>query len=309
MTGGEFAAGAAVVKGAVSLGASLAGDAAEKKQLSELAGDSKALEVAAHARADRVAIRQLALTKLFAPLARWVGYRSEYFANEFNTDLAEKLADVPEDQLVPPKPVIAAQAMEGLSYSLDEPALKDLYLNLLARVSDARTADMGHPSFAQVIKQLSPEEAGILLQVLETGPNGIPMVRIKFNDPMQGGYIILQNHLVRLVDLATGVEAENPQWPVWVENWVRLGLVSTDYLQARVGDAAYSWVDVRPEVTRARAGLPDADVGTIDWDKGLLIPTAFGLRFAAAVGPVGVMKLGDSGIPADHADPDLPISH
>ncbi|WP_129782883.1 DUF4393 domain-containing protein [Promicromonospora panici] len=285
MTGGELVAGAAVVRSAIGASAKLGGDAEEKKQLSEIAKDSKALEVAAQARADRVAIRQMALTKLLSPLANWVGYRSEYFEKQFNKDLAEKLADTPEDQLVSPSPVVAAQAMEGLSYSLDEPELKDMYLNLLARASDARTRGSSHPSFAQVIKQLSPEESSRLLEILKTGPYGIPMVRIKINTPGGTGYHILRNHVLELRNVATREPVEDPRIAIYVDNWARLGLVTVEYQQFRVGDNAYAWHESRPEFLNARASRPDEEAERVTFDKGLLIPTDFGLRFAEAVDP------------------------
>jgi hypothetical protein len=283
MTGGEIAAGAALVRGAIKAGSAAAGDAEERKRLSDIARDSKAMEVAAQARADRVAIRQMALTKLFEPLARWVGYRSDYFDNQFNSDLAEKLADTPEEELVSPSPVVAAQAMDGLSYALDEPQLKEMYLNLLARASDARTSESSHPSFAQVIKQLSPAESSFLLEVLRI-PQGVPMAQIRQNTTT-GGYVILQTHILNVTQTATGEPVLNPQIPMYVDNWARLGLVTADYSQYRVGEDAYNWVESRPEMLAEKAARNQDDAARVTFERGLLIPTAFGRRFAETVSP------------------------
>ena len=65
-------------------------------------------------------------------------------------------------KLVAPKASLAAPAMQQLGFSLDEPALKEMYLNLLATASDNRSNSAAHPSFVEVIKQLSAEETQIL---------------------------------------------------------------------------------------------------------------------------------------------------
>ena len=92
--------------------------------LRELAKNDPAMMAAAQAWADRVAIRQKAITKLFAPLRWFAGYRREYFDHQFETDMAERTADIPENQLITPPASVAIPAMEGLGYSLDEPQLK-----------------------------------------------------------------------------------------------------------------------------------------------------------------------------------------
>lgn len=284
MTGGEIVIGAAA-KAAVAAGAALSGDQHEKDQLSHLAQNSKALEIASQAHADRVAIRQLALTKLFAPLARWTGYKSEYFANEFEHDIAERLADVPEEHLIEPAPYIAAQTVEGLAFSLDEPQLEEMYLSLLTRASDSRVAENNHPSFASVIKQLSSDESKSLLSVLFGSTAGLPMVRLKVTYT-SGGYNIIENHVVQFANLSTKEPMVEPRWKIWAENWMRLGLVTIDYSRHRVGDDAYAWVEGRPELISIREAVPETADRKVEWDKGLLIPTDFGALFGEAVRPI-----------------------
>lgn len=96
-----------------------------------------------------MAVREQMGLALFAPLARMFRIRQDYFEADFAKDFAEKVADVPEENLQAPKPSIAAPAMEGLGYALEEPELKDLYLALLARAADDRHASSAHPSFAK----------------------------------------------------------------------------------------------------------------------------------------------------------------
>jgi hypothetical protein len=73
----------------------------------------------------------------------------------------------------------------GLSYTFEEPSLKDLYLNLLATASDDRRADQAHPAFAEIIKQLTPDETKLLNSTLRN--RDTPMARIIDNPESPAG--------------------------------------------------------------------------------------------------------------------------
>jgi hypothetical protein len=107
------------------------------------------------------------------------GVPRDYFDTEFRDDMADRLADVPEQELVTPRSSVAGPTILGLGFSLDEPQLKAMYLNLLATASDKRVQDSAHPSFAEVIKQLSAAEAEALAAVLQIGV--LPIVEIRLN--------------------------------------------------------------------------------------------------------------------------------
>lgn len=248
----------------------------EEARLAELASDTPAMRDAATAYAKRVAIKQEFLLTLYKPLAMLVGRSKDYFANDFPSEMAAKVADVPEAELVSPKPSVAVPAMEALGYSLDEPDLKEMYLNLLATATDGRVANDAHPSFAEIIRQLSPQEAQALRSVL--GASNHPIVTVI--ERKEGtNYGTLYTHLMDW--RKGGKRAAIPSSPAWIDNWIRLGLVAVDYTTWITADGAYEWVDTRPEVIKFReaVGAP----GTVDITKGYLRTTDFGARFAQAV--------------------------
>jgi len=76
---------------------------------------------------------------------------------------------------------------------------------------------------------------------------------------------------------------ENPRLPAMIDNWSRLGLVEVDYNQHLTDAASYEWVEQRPEVVRLRQER-DTETVKVTHQKGILIRTQLGLRFAAAVG-------------------------
>lgn len=73
--------------------------------------------------------------------------------------VAEKLEGIPEDRLKTPEPHIAGPVLEALKYTGYQPSLREMYAGLLATSIDSETATMAHPSFVEIIRQMSPDEA------------------------------------------------------------------------------------------------------------------------------------------------------
>lgn len=79
-----------------------------------------------------------------------------------STKVAEKLKDVPPENLISPKANVAGPALEALRYIGHDESLSNLYANLLASSMNKDTANSTHPSFVDIIKQLTSDEAKLL---------------------------------------------------------------------------------------------------------------------------------------------------
>ena len=64
--------------------------------------------------------------------------------------------------LVAPKLTVAGPVLESLRFTGNEPELREMYINLLATSMNRETAEKAHPAFAEIIRQLSPDEARII---------------------------------------------------------------------------------------------------------------------------------------------------
>jgi len=91
--------------------------------------------------------------------AAWSGEQlEEYVKNE----IAPKLAYRPPENIVPPDTHIAVPTVIALTYTYEQDELREMYANLLANAMDCDTKDDIHPSFVEVIRQLTPTEAQLL---------------------------------------------------------------------------------------------------------------------------------------------------
>lgn len=287
MPGGEIVVvGAAAAKGMQATEEVLEGSPKDRDSVRKAMQGTRGLEVAGNAKADRLAARQLTINKIMKPLFWFSNYQSQYFRDQFEEDLAEKLTEVPEENIQAPAPIVAAQAMEGLSFSFSEADLKELYLNLIRTASDDRAAQHAHPSFASIIKCLTPAEAR-LVQIVLGRPEDTPASEIRWKNT-DGSFIARIRHVLDLhdtdVSMGTNQRVFVPELEAYVSNWVRLGLVNMDYTKHRASSDAYDWVEKRPEYIEEQNSAKQ--VGwEVTFEKGLLVPTAFGRQFYAAVKP------------------------
>ena len=72
----------------------------------------------------------------------------------------QRLASIPPENIIEPKSEIAVPAIMANSYTSSDD-LRSLYANLLAKSMD-KTEWSAHPSYVEIIKQLSPDEALLL---------------------------------------------------------------------------------------------------------------------------------------------------
>ena len=173
----------------------------------------------------------------------------EYFENRFATDFKNATKNIPPAEVVEPKASVAAPALQGLGFRHQEPNIKQMYLNLLRTAVDRRSKTGGHPSFSEIIKQLSAEEAGLLLGVLAVKHN-IPIVDVWRVIADGKGEVTLERHVLNLVKRDDSGIALVHGLAAMVDNWSRLGLVEVDYTRHLVKENAYTWARKRPEYLR-----------------------------------------------------------
>lgn len=90
-----------------------------------------------------------------------------YKLEDFERDLQQKISQIPEENLQEPPVMIAGPTLEALRYTYDEYELREMYENLLASAMDSRENGKVHPSFVDIIKQMSSFDAILLKSICE----------------------------------------------------------------------------------------------------------------------------------------------
>ncbi len=110
-----------------------------------------------------------------------------------NTRIVSKLSKTPAHDIITPKGNIIVPALHAISYTGDEPDLQELFANLVASAMDKKTSSFSHPSFIDIIKNLTPDEAKLLKYF--SNNNTLPLISVRKEIRGQGhaGYTVLRN--------------------------------------------------------------------------------------------------------------------
>ncbi len=177
-----------------------------------------------------------------APLRIWIAQR-EYNVAETEKILASKLEKVDADSIVSPDAYIAVPAFQGISYCMNSEELRNMYANLLATSMLNNKKEKAHPSFVEIIKQLSPDEAKLLKKISESG-DAYPLIDVKLN--VAGRGYITQVHNFTL--LAEGVCEYPHKIFEYIDNLLRLKILDIPFGVKINNDKLYEPIESYQEI-------------------------------------------------------------
>jgi len=197
----------------------------------------------------------------------------------YKQELDEKIAAIPEENLIEePKLQIVAQALEDSKYCIEEPILREMFANLIASASDGTKADIVHPSFSAILKQMSPED-GLVAQKISCR-HFFPVGRLKHQKPnLDEGYLFLTDNI--LIPDPSNISEVIP--PDSLSNLLALGLIEIDYNQHLVAENAYEPFERFADAGGYKAHVELTD-GKMALAKGICQLTPYGRNFAKACG-------------------------
>lgn len=192
----------------------------------------------------------------------------------------QKLETIPEENIQSVIPEIGVPILEKLMYVSDE-TLVELYTELLAKASDIEQCNSTHPSFANIINNLSPKEVKIL-ELINTKSLALVSVRVLTKN---GSHPVEQ---VSELVLESDIYDENAT--AHISNLVGLGLVDTAF------DTQFSntqrYVELEDKIKQIYANAPldstESEIifhlknGDISFSRGTVKTSSFGGLFLKA---------------------------
>lgn len=150
--------------------------------------------------------------------------------------------------------VVSAQVIS--SSKPPEPTLRDRGHDLLTRSRDVWSTDQGHPAFERILTELAPDEARILMLLLNKGPQ--PSVDVRTGGPI--GMVSSQLIAPGLTMIGPRAGARYvDQVPSYLNNLFRLGLVWFSRESLR-DPMEYQVVEAQPDVLEAMHSVKFAKV-------------------------------------------------
>jgi len=203
---------------------------------------------------------------------------AEKIAGWMNHRVAEKLKDVPPDNIIQPNPHIAGPAIEALKFTAQESELREMFAELLANSINSEKSNDVHPSFVDLIKSMNGLDALLLKELSNSSP--VPLIDIGIKKPDSPGH----NYLSRNVTLL-GVQAglKDPWRSIpGIENLERMGLcviIKHTYLSDQ---NLYKNIQENPDVKKLIDENTKIEGVSLHIDKGAVEITHFGKLFVSS---------------------------
>lgn len=100
----------------------------------------------------------------------WLGYwgqkqqiKREIYLEEYKKQITQKIENIPEENLIEPPVRIVGPAIEASKFFIEEATCREMFAKLIASSCNNAVSGAVHPSFPEIIKQLSPLDARFLL--------------------------------------------------------------------------------------------------------------------------------------------------
>lgn len=151
--------------------------------------------------------------------------RIKYTADleSYKNSLEENINKIPKDKLIDPDLQKVAAILDASKYCIDKEELRNMFAKLLSATMNKDTDRFVHISFGEILKQLVPDEIRILMKLPER-PLFEPIIDVSIEKPEVKGHF---TQYANIGILGHESDCEFPEeFPVYVDNLIRLGIVS-----------------------------------------------------------------------------------
>lgn len=114
---------------------------------------------------------------------------------KYKKEIEEKILTIPQNKRCEADFQLIGQTLDASKFCVDKEEIRKMFVNLLASTIDNEKCDSVHPSYAEILKEISRDEALLLMYIsenVESESNRFPLVDIrhivseKFNKDISG---------------------------------------------------------------------------------------------------------------------------
>lgn len=135
------------------------GELSKKLPIDKIYEDT--IQPLAQATGTTIAMPVEALNAALSKVKKWINEKdySVKLQKALYERLLRQLQDVSPEKIITPDRFIVVPLLRDMNYAIDSEVICQLYASLLATNMNSDTKNMAHPSFIQIIEQLSPLDA------------------------------------------------------------------------------------------------------------------------------------------------------
>lgn len=189
----------------------------------------------------------------------------------FKNNLNNKVNLIPPENRIEPNLQIVGPALENAKFCVEEEDIRDMFENLIAASMNIDTYDKVHPSFSEIIKQMSPRDASNLS--LFNKNQNLPIVELLLVNREEDIYKPILSNVFLYNKKFSNIY--NQSFSITLLE--RLGLLKTDY-KSHLSDA--SWYEIYNESLEFKEITSKFEnQGIIQIEKGFVETTVLGQNF------------------------------
>lgn len=218
-----------------------------------------------------------------APLEAMV-YGYGVIKEQLKNRLEKRLAKTPPENIVTPRLQVVGPLLEKYKYIHESEDLSWMFVNLLANAMDKNKVQKAHPSFVNVISELSPDEARLVQTLFDE--EVLPKIDVRLKTkPKEGeskGHVYAFINFTTLGDKA---KLEYPDLtPSYLSNLERLNIISCptgSFQESYTNKEYYKDLEEHPIILDYKKSLSEDK--EIEIVQGSITITDFGKMFMDAV--------------------------
>ena len=217
-----------------------------------------------------------AINAAFSGLDKWI-LNKEYAIDETKKLLEKKLENVDPDKIVEPEVYVAVPAIQAISYSMNSEELRNLYANLLAKAMNSDTKDMVHPSFVEIIKQMSPIDSLLFKTIMERPAN--PIINLVYSKFEPDIPIAIESSTI--ITNVTDINVASVETVcISIDNLIKQGLISIPKDDSYVDATLYDNILKSQYYAIQQQNHPDTPNGLkFSHEKKMIVRTNLGKSF------------------------------
>ncbi|AQS44026.1 DUF4393 domain-containing protein [Bacillus velezensis] len=198
-------------------------------------------------------------------------FRHKQNFEDYVYKVQNKTQVIPEEFLKEPELNIVGPAIEASKFYIDSEQLREMFANLISSTIDSRKFSKVHPSFVEIIKQLSPLDAAILINFKQF--QQLPAIRVDASKNDAGTYVVIQQHILNFKD-----QVDYKAQASSISNLQRVGLLAVDYSVRSGNPEYYDYISSHPVLEEANQRLieirdVDPEFTKLDFKKGICTKT------------------------------------
>jgi len=201
------------------------------------------------------------------PMQKYNLYAKDKLQN-YADELENRAKAIPSENLISPRVNILGPTIDGLKYNLDEEHIKEMFTNILLSEMNNKQQKKVLPSYIEIVKQLSKDDAKLLKFIKDNKLSCEPIIKLQLNSnsgiyyPSDDIFLIVNNSFQLIPSII-------------IDNLSRLKIIDLDFLSWRNNEDLYKNAFQKIKNETPMGMIPSSST-KLDYSKGLLKITNYG---------------------------------